>query len=1112
MTPLSVFTRTNFDWTLSLTGVWRDLPYDVAHLHAPAMDHILEVVRHLEDDEEAPNPLGAVIVGEAGAGKTHFLSQLRSRVVEAGGTFLLADLTDVRNFWETTLQGAVTSLTHKLPSGPTQLERILDALLARFGEGLLRGTTAAQLGQLRPPALTNRVDELIHSIARRTDRHAVARHEPVLRALILLGSDEQSLLHLGEAWMTGLDVREEAMHYHDLPSSDYSAKDRLAGLAWASQFWGPTVIAVDQLDAITSEARASEGVEESRSRGVFTQAMNGLMGLRDVMPRTVVVVSSLLANWRYIEENALASVKDRFADPLLLRPPSGATLSSLVEQRLGVAYAKAGFRPAYPTYPFLSSCFEQERLTPRQLLRRAEIHRLRCRDRGRLEEIARLPEIGTGTGGNVGQLGHLDEDYASRRARVDPEARLRGADRELDVLLETACRALSRENPTAESLDIELDLDFGRFGRVEPLHARIRTVDRRDGDRERHLSMRFVQQNNAIAFQTRVKKAITESGVDSNLDFRRLVILRSGEIPTGPKSKAVLHEFKNLGGYYARPTHDEIRSLAALTQMFESPPEGFDRWLEKRQPVSHLPVFAPHIRFLFQDARGGTAITGLGGTGASGSQGAEETEGTKSGKTGTSGSTGPDETGGQRSGTAGIGATTGSVGKTANTSGTGSTETTRKKEGNGSSDGTGGSSPSILQQDLPLGRLAGGLGTGETVSLPPSDLRRHVVIMGAAGSGKTVLLKRIIEEAALRGIPAVLIDVANDLSRLDERWPTTPDVFGVEDTQAATRYFNGVEVVVWTPGRETGNPLSADPLPNFALVSDDPDELGQAQQMTVELLAVDLGLKGAAAQIRTALLTEAVRAYAAHGGKEISDLQRILDEPGDIGANFGSGAQQMKKLADQLRAARTTNPLLEASGPRLDLDTLYGRRGGAKTRISVINLSGLPSLEHMQAFVGRLTTVLFTYARANPAREGKMAGLFVLDEAKDFAPSQRQVASSGPLRRAAAQLRKYGYGMILATQEPKSIENQIVANCSTQIFGRALAPTVQQAMREMMQQLGGAPGQVGTLKPGEFYASVPGNSQPRKVKTPLCLSFHGAAPSPEDVRTKARRHHARLSR
>jgi len=46
-------------------------------------------------------------------------------------------------------------------------------------------------------------------------------------------------------------------------------------------------------------------------------------------------------------------------------------------------------------------------------------------------------------------------------------------------------------------------------------------------------------------------------------------------------------------------------------------------------------------------------------------------------------------------------------------------------------------------------------------------LRRHVQIVGTTGSGKTVAARYIIEQAALAGVPSIVIDTKGDLRELD---------------------------------------------------------------------------------------------------------------------------------------------------------------------------------------------------------------------------------------------------------------------------------------------------------------------------------------------------------
>src|SRR5512135_2815422 len=53
----------------------------------------------------------------------------------------------------------------------------------------------------------------------------------------------------------------------------------------------------------------------------------------------------------------------------------------------------------------------------------------------------------------------------------------------------------------------------------------------------------------------------------------------------------------------------------------------------------------------------------------------------------------------------------------------------------------------------------------------PSDLTTHAVVTGMTGSGKTGLCIALMEEAALQGIPAILIDPKGDLGNLLLHFP-----------------------------------------------------------------------------------------------------------------------------------------------------------------------------------------------------------------------------------------------------------------------------------------------------------------------------------------------------
>ena len=63
--------------------------------------------------------------------------------------------------------------------------------------------------------------------------------------------------------------------------------------------------------------------------------------------------------------------------------------------------------------------------------------------------------------------------------------------------------------------------------------------------------------------------------------------------------------------------------------------------------------------------------------------------------------------------------------------------------------------------DLKKGAL-----TDDILSYDPPDLTTHAIVTGMTGSGKTGLCVGLLEEAALQGIPAIMVDPKGDLTNL----------------------------------------------------------------------------------------------------------------------------------------------------------------------------------------------------------------------------------------------------------------------------------------------------------------------------------------------------------
>jgi DNA helicase HerA-like ATPase len=390
------------------------------------------------------------------------------------------------------------------------------------------------------------------------------------------------------------------------------------------------------------------------------------------------------------------------------------------------------------------------------------------------------------------------------------------------------------------------------------------------------------------------------------------------------------------------------------------------------------------------------------------------------------------------------------------------------------------------------------------VSLDLAVLSKHAVLFAGTGSGKTVLLRRVIEESALRGVSSIVLDPNNDLARLGDGWPEPPEEWSAADAPRAAEYLAETDVVVWTPRRQSGRPLTFRPLPDFAAVKDEPDDLDAAIDAAAGAIAPRVVSSGRRAEEETAVLREALRYYAKSGASDLAGFVDLLDElPEDITLLRNAGATAAT-LAQRLRVTQINDPLFAGEGEPVDPGILLTPASGKRARVSVISMIGLPDPAQRQGFVNQLQMALFSWIKQHPARDRPLSGLLVMDEAQDLVPSGKVTACSESTRRLVAQARKYGLGLLFATQAPKALHNQIPGNAATQFYGRLSSPVQIGAAREVAKAKGGDVPDIARLTRGQFYVGTDGTKF-IKTATPMCLSYHPAAPLTEqEVIARAR--------
>lgn len=329
--------------------------------------------------------------------------------------------------------------------------------------------------------------------------------------------------------------------------------------------------------------------------------------------------------------------------------------------------------------------------------------------------------------------------------------------------------------------------------------------------------------------------------------------------------------------------------------------------------------------------------------------------------------------------------------------------------------------------------------TEQAITLDSEVLLRHMLALGASGSGKTVLSKAVVEDTLRLGIPAICIDPQGDLCSLALPGDSA-------DTTLAQQYRDRIDAVIFTPASHTGIPLSADPLLALATNIPPQERLQAISGMAVQLVSL-LGYaidsddgEGLIAVFDRALnllwerndWPDSIATFAAWFASLENDDLEILSrylEPRRI-------EKATRKLA---RLDVGTRRHLFHDGLPLDIDTLLGRNAQipvipGKTRLAIIYLNTLQTQEDKIFLIAALAERLYNWMLRQPSRQPQL--LFYIDEIAPFIPPIRKPASKPALSLLFKQARKYGVCCLMATQNPGDLDYKALAQFGSWALGR----------------------------------------------------------------------------
>ena len=428
------------------------------------------------------------------------------------------------------------------------------------------------------------------------------------------------------------------------------------------------------------------------------------------------------------------------------------------------------------------------------------------------------------------------------------------------------------------------------------------------------------------------------------------------------------------------------------------------------------------------------------------------------------------------------------------------------------------------------------------IDIPPQVLARHAAMLGSTGSGKTVMAKALIEEAAIAKIPSLIIDPQGDLARLALGIDEKDLIDQGGDVSRARKLLDMCEVRIWTPLRSKGLPLCIDPFrappadldPEEAITAWDMVAAGftslagfdveKAQGKVIKpflyeilvegtKLGVDVGDFRSLAKVVREPHHEFIRQLYPQcfveededGKMDVPTWEEVMMEFGLADFEERLPKSTRNDLARRLSAFSSgVNQLLFSNGVPIDIDSFVEPEIPGKVPLNIVYLNTIQDEAQKQYFVQELSRELYDWMLTQQPADGELKLLFFMDEVAPYLPPHpRNPPAKDLIKLIFKQARKYGVACVLATQNVSDVDYKILAQANTTFIGRFTQPQDVEKVRHLLKESGGDQdlvAQLPTLGPGQFQMVAPDvDAAPVPIQCRWLYTDHGAPLNEDQV-------------
>ena len=380
-----------------------------------------------------------------------------------------------------------------------------------------------------------------------------------------------------------------------------------------------------------------------------------------------------------------------------------------------------------------------------------------------------------------------------------------------------------------------------------------------------------------------------------------------------------------------------------------------------------------------------------------------------------------------------------------------------------------------------LGRIVDpktGKATDQPLFYNPDDLTTHAFVVGMTGSGKTGLCIGLLEEVALNGLPALMIDPKGDVTNTLLHFPDLlPQDFqpwvnadsarrqgktveqaaaetaaqwkqGLADWDIAPERLlalkNSAQFAVYTPGSDAGIPVSILASLKAPGISWDENRELLREKISGTVTAI-IGLVGMQnidpVRSREHILLSNIfeNAWKQNRDLDLSELILQTQNPPfqklgvfDVNTFFPERDRfELAMLLNNILAAPSFQSWVE--GQPLDIASLLYTPDG-RPRHSVFYIAHLTDAERM-FFVSLLYSEVESWMRTQTGTSS-LRMLLYFDEIFGYLPPVSNPPCKQTMLRMLKQARAFGVGQVLVTQNPVDVDYKGLSNTGTWCIGK----------------------------------------------------------------------------